>query len=116
MRAADRPAGAPWSCHPLQLALGLTVWSVYFVAVYAGAAVACAAGVSPRTTAAGLLVLTGLTALGLGWAAWRCAAAGRQAPDRTGRFVARTAAVLHATAAGSTLVVGLPILVVPACA
>jgi hypothetical protein len=102
--------------HPLQLALGLSAWSGWFVAVYGGHAVACEAVPSAALISGALLVFTALVGAALGWASWRSWAAARSAPEGAGRFVAGTGAVLHAVAALSTIFVGLPILMVPACA
>lgn len=102
--------------HPLQLALGLALWSLWFVAVYGGHALACRAGPSAPAITAGLLVLTVAVAAGLTWAAWRTGVAARRAPGGVGRFVACAGAALHGIAAASTAFVGLPVLMVPACA
>jgi hypothetical protein len=110
--------------HPLQLVLGLTVWLVWFGVAYGSLSVACAvAPPAPERGAytwvnAGLLLLTLATALGLAWAAWaahRAArrAAGPQAPRE--RFLAWSASALHATAMASTLVVGVPLALLPPC-
>lgn len=107
--------------HPLQLALGLIVWSVWFVVLYGGLSVACAV-VPPAATLGvitwvnGLLLLLTLatTALLAYWArvCWR-AAAGEI--TRQQRFVGRIAAGVHLIAAGSTLAVGLPVIALPPC-
>lgn len=129
--------------HPLQLVLGLTVWFVWFCAVYGGVSVACAVAPPPPGQGAlnwvngALLALTLATTLLLAWAAWTCgraahpqtqmartpktARAGGAAPavpathTATRRFIARAGAALHATAAVSTVVVGLPLALLPPC-
>jgi hypothetical protein len=111
--------------HPLHLVLGLTLWFAWFCVVYAGLSVACAvAPPAPETGPfnglnAGLLVLTVLTSLLLGWAARRCWRDAQQFPARSPpgrkRFVADASAALYALAAVSTLLVGLPLLVLPPC-
>lgn len=101
---------------PWQLVLGPVVWSLWFVAVYGGQALACRAGPPAPAIGAGLLAFTAIVGAGLAWAAWRGMVAARHAPAGVGRFLARTGAALHAVAALSTAFVGLPILWVPACA
>lgn len=103
------------AAHPSQLVAGLALWSLWFVAIYAGHALACRAGAPVVWIVAGLLLGTGAVAALLAWAAWRSLVAARMLPPEA-RFVARTGAALHAVAALSTLFVGLPILGVPACA
>lgn len=113
--------------HPVHLALGLTVWSLWFVVVYGGVSLACA---GPGAEAGGfglpgvrvvLLAFTGLTALALGLAARWCWRGARHLASTPGplmgdaRFVAHMSAWLYALAAGSAVFVGLPLLVVPAC-
>ncbi len=79
--------------HPLQLTLGLIVWSVWFVALYGGLSVACAVAPPAATLGAltwinGLLLLLTLatTALLAYWAhgCWRAAGGevGGQVLDR----------------------------------
>lgn len=112
--------------HPLQLALGFTVWSVWFVAAYGGLSLGCSAAPPPPQAGAlnwlnGLLALLTLaTAAGLSGCAWACwrARASQTAPQRLvgSRFIAPTAAALHAAAALATLFVGLPLVVLPPCA
>lgn len=102
--------------HPWQLVLGLAVWSLYFVGVYGGQALACRAGLAAPVVGAGLLVFTVVVAAGLAWAAWRSAMVARRMQAGVERFMARAGASLHGVAALSTAFVGLPILLVPACA
>jgi hypothetical protein len=111
--------------HPLHLVLGLTLWFVWFCVVYGGLSVACA--VAPPAPEAGsfnpvnasLMLLTILTAVLLAWAARRCRRDAQQfpaaSPPGRKRFVADASAALYALAAVSTLVVGLPLLVLPPC-
>lgn len=115
----------PPASHPLHLVLGLTVWFAWFCVVYGGLSVACAVA-APAPEAgpfnpvnAGLLLLTLLTTGLLAWAARECRHAARELPaDACGgrrRFVADAAAALYALAALSTLLVGLPLLLLPPC-
>ena len=111
--------GLPLS-HPLHLAIGLTLWSLWFVVVYGGLSVACA--VAPPAPEQGPLNLINL-ALGLftlatvallaalAWRSWQAAggASGR------GCHVARVAAWLYAFSAVGTLYVGVPLIAVPPC-
>lgn len=113
--------------HPVHLVLGLGLWFAWFCAVYAGVSVACAvAPPAPELGArnavnAGLLLVTLLATALLAWAAWACARQARQLPSGNGpqaareRFVATAAAALYAVAAFSTLVVGLPLLLITPC-
>lgn len=114
--------------HPLHLALGLLLWSVWFVTVYAGLSIACA--VHPPPLEAGsatwinavLGVLTIATTALLLWAALRCWQARVRPPASDAgaaagqRFVAPVAAGLYLAAAIGTAVVGLPVAVLPPCA
>ena len=112
----------PAVTHPLQLALGFAIWSVWFVAAYAALSLGCslappADAASARTWInASLGVATLATVLLLLVLAWRCwrgrdtAAAGQP-----GHFVAPLAAALHLAAALATLFVGLPLVAIPPC-
>lgn len=112
--------------HPWQLLIGLCVWTLWFVVVYAGVSVACSAAPPPaaRATASGInlgLIAFTLGIAGvLGLAAFVCAkGAGRIDSGDTGdglrRFIATAATALYAVAAVSTLFVGLPLLFVWPC-
>lgn len=109
---------------------GFIVWSIYFVAVYAGLSIGCVAGWD-RTAVLGMnalqliLALLTLTALlltaGYGWqnlkAARRAAFSGSVPPERAHRrFIASLAAALAGLALISTVWVGAPILVLAPCA
>lgn len=109
--------------HPLQLALGLIVWSVWFVALYGGLSVGCAlappdAGLGARTGLNALLAA--LTAIAFGWLVWqlrRCWRAARSRPDDapSRRFITTLSAGIYAVAAVSTLAIGIPVLSLPPC-
>jgi hypothetical protein len=108
--------------HPLQLTLGLIVWSVWFVALYGGLSVGCAlappdAELGARTWLNGLLgVLTAVTFAWLvrqAWACWRAARPTKAGSPR--RFLTTLGASLYAVAAVSTLVIGIPLLGLPPC-
>lgn len=108
--------------HPFHFALGLIVWSVWFVAVYGGLSVGCA--IAPPASESGSLnwlsgALGAVTVLVFAWLirqmlkAWRTAHAS-DAKSRT-RFMTTVSAGLYAIAATSTLVIGLPIVGLPPC-
>lgn len=108
--------------HPMHLALGLIVWSVWFVALYGGLSVGCAfappaAELGARTWLNGLLgALTAIIFACLALQAWVCWRAAR--PSTAGsrrRFVTTLSAGLYVFAAVSTLVVGIPVLGLPPC-
>jgi hypothetical protein len=110
--------------HPLHLALGLTLWLVWFAVVYGAQGAGCAV-VQPAAQAGAStpvnVLLGGLTlAFFAGFAAAaalmaRAARAQGKQGDPGGRFVTRAATALYATAAASTLVVGLPVFLMPPC-
>lgn len=105
--------------HPLQLVGGLTIWSLWFVLMYAGLSVSCASAPPPVVADAFtwinglLLVMTLVTLAILLAAAWRC----WRVSGQTGNplFVARVAAALYLVAAVATVAVGMPIWVLPPC-
>ncbi len=109
--------------HPLQLVLGLIVWSLWFVLLYGGLSVACQLAAPDPARGA----TTWINVLGLGLAllitaallvaAWRCrrASRARGADPVPGRFVATVAAAVYALAAFATLGIALPALVLPPC-
>lgn len=105
--------------HPLQLVMGLIIWSVWFVVIYGGMSVGCAvaepdAAQGPWTWInAMVLLLTFATTALLTVLAYRC----WQLPANPAhnRFIARVAATVYLFAAASTLAVGLPAIVLPPC-
>ncbi|NHN76096.1 hypothetical protein HA520_02125 [Azotobacter chroococcum] len=106
--------------HPLQLALGLVVWSLWLVAVYAGLSLGCLLarpgdGLGPATWLNGLLGLftlfTAAWLFGCAWRLWRAPPPALAAR----RFVVRVGAAVHLLAGAATLFVGLPILALPPC-
>ena len=109
-------------CHPLQLALGLILWSLWFVLVYGGLSVICAFAAPPaeqgQWNPANLLL--GATTLPLfalsGWLALRGWRAGRDPVQSSPRrFVALTGAGIHLIGMLATLFVALPLLILPPC-
>lgn len=106
--------------HPAQLLLGLTLWSLWFVALYGGLSVACVLapprpGQGALTAINGGLALLTLATLGLlVWLAWRGLTAGRVSVGGS-RFIALTGAGLHLFSAAGVAFVGLPIVALPPC-
>lgn len=115
-RAAWRSPG-----HPVQLILGLTIWSLWFVALYGGLSVACA--VAPPSPGQGALsglnlwlgLLSLVTLAALLWLARFCLAAVRRERSRAARFIAAVAAGLHLFSASGVAFVGLPLVALPPC-
>lgn len=111
------------SHHPLHLVLGLVLWSAWFVAMYGGLSVACAlappAGVATTLTWINgvLLLLTLLAVILLLYWGWRCmqTAAAANAAQGGARFLSRVSAMVYLAAAGATLAIGLPVIVLPPC-
>lgn len=112
----------PWleADHPLQLVLGLTLWSLWFVVLYGGLSVACAA--APPAPGQGAMTginlwlgLMTLATLGLlGWLVRFCLGAARRERGRS-RFLAALAAGLHLFSAAGVAVVALPLVALPPC-
>ncbi|WP_278452743.1 hypothetical protein [Stutzerimonas kunmingensis] len=109
--------------HPVQIPIGLIIWSLWFVAMYGGQAVICK--VSPPDPADGvwnwlngsLGVLTLLTLTLLFWLAryfWRLSRPPHELNERQ-QFVTKLAAGIHFIAALATLFVGIPLLQIPPC-
>jgi hypothetical protein len=107
--------------HPIHLVSGLTIWGIWFVAIYAGLSVACS--VAPPEPESDML--TGIN-LGVGlatlvttalllWLARASVAAGRKAELRRECYFAYISAGMFLFSAGSTLFVGYPIVFLPPC-
>lgn len=105
--------------HPLQLALGLIIWSVWFVLIYSVLSLGCEFALPENSLSpfnwlnALMLVLTLLTTALLAFFAWRCWRA--PTPPGNNHFIARVAAGIYLASAISTLAIGLPVLVLPPC-
>ncbi|WP_447928633.1 hypothetical protein [Vreelandella sp. EE27] len=106
--------------HPAHLVVGLTLWSIWFVAVYGGLSVACA--VAPPAPDQGAMtglnlglglfsVLTTLALLWLTWAGWQV---GKEHTGRP-RFHALVSAGLYLFSAFGVIFAGMPIIGVPPC-
>lgn len=112
--------------HPAQLVIGLVIWSIWFIAMYAGLSVACQLAAAANQQGAltwlnaSLFGLTLLVMVLLLWLSWRsgryCVSAQRQ--TRTGSvrpFIGYVSTVLYLLAAIATLAGGLPVLVFTPC-
>lgn len=114
----------PNSSHPLQLALGLTIWIIWFGFIYGALSLGCVIAppppsLGPLTWINGMLLATTvLVASWLfyhAWQCWRASAGGAKENKHSGILVARVSAGLHLLAALATLAVGVPTLVLPPC-
>jgi hypothetical protein len=103
---------------------GLIVWSSAFVVLYAGLSVGCEAGLQQRpligtnalTVLLGALWLAHLGALGaLQWYAIRVWHRAVEVQSGLARFLTAVTCLIAGTGLFSTLVMGLPILVLPPC-
>lgn len=109
--------------HPMQLALGLIVWAIWFVVLYGGLSVGCA--VAPPAPESGPLnwlnlLLGALTAVVVAWLLrqmflCRQGARTKDAGGSRRRFIAAVSAGVYAVAAISTVFIGLPVLGLPPC-
>ncbi len=106
--------------HSAQLVLGPIIWALWFVVIYAALSVVCsvappAAGNGPLTWLnGGLLLLTVLVSLLLFGVGLRCWRASRKAESEA-RFFSRTAAGTYVLSGVATLLIGVPIMVLPPC-
>lgn len=109
--------------HPIQIPLGLVIWSLWFVALYGGLSVACSVAPPPADDGAwnwlnlalgGLTLATLLALLWLARRFCRMTAPGHGLNERQ-VFVTRMAAGMHFIAALATLFVGIPLLQLPPC-
>lgn len=113
--------------HPVHMFLGLTVWAVWFAAMYTVLSVGCAfATPSPQAGSAtwinaALLAMTIITTVLLAWAGLCCYRVRQQqrktmqqvSPQR--QFSVSVSSILYGFSAASTLMVGLPVLVFHPC-
>lgn len=113
--------------HPAQLIIGLIIWSLWFVAMYAGLSVVCQLAPSPALQRGvswlniGLAAFSVLVILLLVVLAWRngyyCAAQHqRKGSSGAPRFIGYVSTVLYLAAAVATAAGGLPVLVLAPCA
>ncbi len=109
--------------HPVQLVLGLVVWSVWFVAIYAAVSLACA-GEPVKTSALrfvgiALPVSSALVVGVLLRCAWTCRRAAipyrRDPLRRVQHFIALGAAAIYLIAAAATAFVALPLAMLAPC-
>ena len=123
--------------HPVQITLGLIIWSIYFVALYAGLSIACQHVVPAQETGAmtwlNLTLLAGTFIVFIGlllqaWRSWKifiqidppvpASKINKNQTDETqrlGRFMAFLGAAVYSVAALATLMVGTPTLVLMPC-
>lgn len=108
--------------NPIHIPLGLTLWSLWFVALYGGLSVGCALLPPPAEQGAwtwlnaALGLATLLTVALLLWLGWLFQRAARRASaEPAQRFVAHVSAGVHLIAAIATLFIALPILGLPPC-
>ncbi|WP_213999829.1 hypothetical protein [Arsukibacterium sp.] len=127
--SSQRRQKARWSDpgHPVQLVVGLTIWSIWFIAMYGGLSVVCrfappATQHSPFTWLnGGLFGLTVLVVVLLLLLAWRCGRyclRQRRAKHHDAgvtQFAGYVSTVLYLAAAVATLAGGLPVLVLSPC-
>ncbi|MDX1677012.1 hypothetical protein [Arsukibacterium sp.] len=114
-------------CHPAQLVIGLTIWSIWFVAMYAGLSVACQLAAPAEQQgpvnwlSAGLFLFTLLVLallLALAWRTGRACLQRRKSADNAAGvnyFTGYVSSVLYLAAAVATLAGGLPVLVFAPC-
>lgn len=106
--------------HPVHFVIGLTLWSIWFVSVYGGHAVACA--VAPPAPEQGvftlvnaILLLVSLVAIGLLAAlTLGCCREAKQHEGRL-RFNAAVSAGLYLFSALGVVFTALPIVGIPPC-
>ena len=105
--------------HPMQLAFGFIIWSLWFVLMYSVLSIGCALSAPDISLGALnwlnalLLMLCGITTTLLVFLAWWCWRA--PLPQGGKKFIARLGAGIYMASALSTLVIGLPVLVLPPC-
>ena len=113
--------------HPAQLAMGLIIWSIWFIAMYAGLSVVCHLAPPAKQQSADSWLNIGLAAfsvtvilllVALAWRSGRYCAAQHQRQGRNGtyRFIGYVSTVLYLAAALATFAGGLPVLVLAPCA
>ncbi len=110
--------------HPLQLALGLAVWIVWFTLMYGALAVACemappSAEHGPFTWINVALLFSTLAITGLllywAYACWRAARADIGPVGESRLFIARLGAGINLMGAIATFSLGLMALLLPPC-
>jgi hypothetical protein len=110
--------------HPLQLALGLTIWITWFALMYGALGIACEVAPPPIEqgsftwiNVALLLTTLAITGLLFYWAhqCWRAAHAVNQPKDPSRTFIANLGASINLVGAIATLSLGLMVLLLPPC-
>ena len=115
-----RPGTRLWLC----AIAGISVWFLYFLAVYALHSIGCARGwnalsvlgVNALTFALGSLTLAALALIALsGWGGYRALAPADGDAARSRRFAAVLTLMLASLATVATMLVGLPVVIAPPC-
>jgi hypothetical protein len=109
--------------HPLQLPMGLVIWALWFVTVYAAVSLACTYSPVARQAAQltwiniSLLIFTLCVALLQAWLAWQCwrASLAHGAGRAQRQFAARIATAVYTAGAIAVLMNGLPTVLLPPC-
>jgi len=112
--------------HPANLVLGLTIWAVWFVVLYGGLSIGCAAAPPDSAKLAStwingaVLVFALMVGSYLLWCALRCWKASppkvKREEGRLSRFLSNVATGLYLVAAFASLSLGIPGLILPPCA
>jgi len=105
----------------LALIAGYLVWSLCFVLLYSLLSIGCEVGWH-RPSLLGLnllswlLLLTWILHMGAGaWLIWQARNSDPPPSHTTAHFIRRVTLLLHTTALGGTIWIGLPILALPPC-
>lgn len=107
--------------HPIHLVGGVTIWGIWFVAIYAGLSVTCS--VAPPDPERdmwtginyGVALSTLVTTALLLWLTWASVRAARRAEVRRECYFAYISAGIYFFSAGGTLFVGYPLVFLPPC-
>ena len=108
--------------NPVHLIMGMMIWALWLVLIYAGLSLGCIAAPEPESLSPfswlniALLIFTVNVSAFLLWMALRC---WRYEPpesnEKQSLFILRVSAGIYLASAIATLVAGLPILVLPPC-
>ncbi|MDO8863429.1 hypothetical protein Q6D67_17145 [Haliea sp. E1-2-M8] len=109
--------------HPLHLVLGPMLWAGWFVALYASLSVVCSR-IPPATSQGAMTWLNGILLLGtvivalllatLSYQCWRAASA-NSSGNGSREFIGRVSAGAYLLTASSTLILGVPVILLPPC-
>ncbi|PMR76637.1 hypothetical protein C1H69_06320 [Billgrantia endophytica] len=107
--------------HPIHLVGGVTLWGIWFVAIYGGLSVACSVAppAAEQDTLTGINVVIGILTLVVAglllWLAWASVGAARKTSLRRECYFAFTSAGVYLFSAMGTLFVGIPVIFLPPC-